>query len=451
MRTFARTSLRQAFSCISKARLIRALRAKKGDCHPISARRTALFPASVACENRWLSPFFRVRLSAGILTCLTVLAVSAPAQFGDAQRGAQVLRSRQCTVCHSVLGVGGTAGPDLGRRSLRQFTPAVLAASIWNHGPRMWRAMSERGIEIPLLTQRDVGDLYAYFYSLRYFEPLGDAARGRRVFQAKSCDRCHSLTKTGEPGIGPAVLDWDAVFDSILWIQEMWNHGARMAEAMEREGIEWPKFSTQEIVDLMVYVRNIPYLPHRVARLELGRVESGARVFRDHGCAQCHFIGEESGEESGGAEKGPRKIDLLAASGRAGTLSSLAVSMWNHLPLMSARAKSRAVRMTPFEGEEMGHLLAFLFDRLYFDVPGRPRRGMRIFARKNCGACHGAPGSDAPALRDGEGSFSLVGLTAAVWRHGPAMLAEMQSKGFAWPEFTPAEMADLVAFLNSPE
>ena len=417
MRTFARTSLRQASGYICEAREIRA----------------------------------RARLLAGILTCLTVLTVSAPAQFGEPQRGAQVLRSRQCTVCHSVLGVGGTAGPDLGRRSPRQFTPAALAASIWNHGPRMWRAMGERGIEIPLLTQRDVADLYAYFYSLRYFEPLGDAARGRRVFQAKSCYRCHSLTTTGETDMGPAVLEWNAVFDSILWIQEMWNHGARMAEGMEREGIPWPKFTTQEIVDLMVYVRNIPNLPRRVARLELGMVESGARVFRDHRCAQCHSIGEESGGASRGGEQGPRKIDLLAVSDRTGTLSSLAVSMWNHLPLMSARAKSRAVRMTPFEGGEMAHLLSFLFDRLYFEVAGRPRRGKRIFDSKNCGACHGAPGVEAPVLRGGEGRFSLVGLTAAVWRHGPAMLAEMQSKGFAWPEFTPAQMADLVAFLNSPE
>ncbi len=417
MRTFAHTSLRQASGYICEAREIRA----------------------------------RARLAAGILTCLTVLAVSAPAQFGDAQRGAQVLRSQQCTVCHSVLGVGGTAGPDLGRRSPHQSTPAALAASIWNHGPRMWRAMGERGIEIPLLTQRDVADLYAYFYSLRYFEPLGDAARGRRVFQAKNCYRCHALAQTGETGIAPAVHEWDAAFDSILWIQEMWNHGASMAQEMEREGIAWPKFTIQEIVDLMVYVRNIPNLPRRVAKLELGMVESGARIFRDHRCAQCHSIGEESGGASRGGERGPRKIDLLAASDGPGTLSSLAVSMWNHLPLMRARAKSQAVQMTPFEGEEMAHLLSFLFDRLYFEVVGRPRRGKRIFDSKNCGACHGAPGVEAPVLRGGEGRFSLIGMTAAVWRHGPTMHGEMQEKGLDWPEFTSTQMADLVAFLNRPE
>ena len=40
-------------------------------------------------------------------------------------------------------------------------------------------------------------------------------------------------------------------------------------------------------------------------------------------------------------------------------------------------------------------------------------------------------------------------LGTALFRHGASMLKTMQKENVAWPQFKPAEMSDLIAFLNS--
>ncbi len=40
-------------------------------------------------------------------------------------------------------------------------------------------------------------------------------------------------------------------------------------------------------------------------------------------------------------------------------------------------------------------------------------------------------------------------MVSVLWRHGPRMLDQMKTKGLAWPRFDGAQMADLIAYLNS--
>jgi cytochrome c1 len=40
-------------------------------------------------------------------------------------------------------------------------------------------------------------------------------------------------------------------------------------------------------------------------------------------------------------------------------------------------------------------------------------------------------------------------MVAALWDHGPQMLASMNARKLAWPRFTAQEMSDVVAYLNS--
>ena len=42
---------------------------------------------------------------------------------------------------------------------------------------------------------RHAADLFAYFYSARFFEKPGDAARGKRAFAVRGCSNCHGLTE----------------------------------------------------------------------------------------------------------------------------------------------------------------------------------------------------------------------------------------------------------------
>ena len=128
-----------------------------------------------------------------ILRALLLLATAARAQDrpDDARRGAQLFETQRCVVCHSINGVGGKEAPDLARRSIKEFTPSILAGAMWNHAAVMWRAMAARGIPPPRLEPPDVADLFAYFYSLHYFAMPGDAARGKQVFLER-CSSCHA-------------------------------------------------------------------------------------------------------------------------------------------------------------------------------------------------------------------------------------------------------------------
>jgi mono/diheme cytochrome c family protein len=375
-------------------------------------------------------------LAAAVLLFLLLAAPLWSQQPGDAWRGAQLLRESRCTVCHAIEGAGGGKAPDLARATTRSYTPATMAALLWNHGPAMWRALQQQGIQPAALSAEQMQDVYAYFYALRYFDPPGDAGRGKQVFTEKHCYRCHALTATAESA-GPPVSRWKMLADPVMWVRQMWNHAGAMSAQMEREGIAWPQFSVREMADLIVYTRNLPGLTLPPLSLRLGTAASGARVFELKNCAQCHTAG---GSESG-------KIDLLAAARREQTLSGLAVAMWNHRPLMEAAARARKVELLPLEAEEMADLLAYLFDRGYFQSAGDARRGARVFRAKNCSTCH-QQGGEAPELA-GRGPFPATAFAAAVWQHGPAMLERMGQRGSSWPTLTERDVADLIAFFAS--
>jgi mono/diheme cytochrome c family protein len=345
----------------------------------------------------------------------------AYAQYGDPRRGAAVFQERHCTVCHSIRGRGGGSAPDLARPTVKPFTAASLAAVMWNHGPAMWKAMAARNLEVPALAPNEIADLYAYFYSERYFEPPGDAARGKNVVIRKRCSSCHTPEK---------VAQWPALTDPVRWAQNMWNHSGHMLRAMEKAKIPWPELTAQEMVDLMVYAQNLPGA--RIAPPSLAAPDPavGEKLFEQHGCIRCHSLGARE----------PGRIDLLARKDAPRTLTEFATAMWNHGPQMRRRAEKSLTDILPFQEEEMNHLLAFLFSKRYFDEPGNPSRGERIHAARKCGACHD--------LKSKGIQFTAPWMASALWRHGPQMQAEMEKKGIRWPVFSGRDVADLISFLN---
>ena len=112
--------------------------------------------------------------------------------------------------------------------------------------------------------------------------------------------------------------------------------------------------------------------------------------------------------------------------------------------------RQKGVERPQFSDKEMGDLIAYLYAVRYFDEPGDPAAGKRVFAVKGCGRCHlrGESGASAPDLRRWSGHISPVMMARAVWNHGSAMAEKIREVGFVWPEFTGREMADLIAYLN---
>jgi mono/diheme cytochrome c family protein len=344
---------------------------------------------------------------------------------GDAQRGAQLFESQKCVSCHSVQGKGGKAAPDLGLRSARAFTPSLLASLMWNHAPQMWSAMEREGIPNPKLSEQQAADLYAYFFAFRYFERPGDAARGRQVFLSKKCGECHQPTEASAGG-APALVKWEGTGDAVSLARSMWNHAPRMRDEFAKRGIKWPEMNSQELTDLMVYVRSLPGSRNVESRFVAGESETGKSLFNAKGCDTCH------------------RGSLALESGRlrARTLTDLAVGLWNHAPKM--------VQLPPdINDVEMRRLVGYLWSMQYFESPGSATRGAKVFIAKKCATCHGNPAGGAPPLTAKTRQLDAIEVVSGLWQHGPGMLAAMKAKKLEWPRFRNEEMADLLAYVNS--
>jgi len=361
---------------------------------------------------------------------------------GSSVRGEELFRAKGCVECHAFGGVGGKIAPDLAQPNRTMRTPMQLASALWNHGPRMWQAQQSRQIR-PALDSIETADLFAYFYSLSYLSAPGNISEGSRVFERKGCADCHDKTPAAlshrirKSLVGPPISTWTSVDDPLAWAEHMWNHSAKILSELSRTGVKWPLFSTEDMVDLLAYLRSLPEARSQSAVFRPGDPEQG-RITFERSCDSCHSFGKSAAVP---------KIDLLERRAPR-LLTGYVAAMWNHAPVMQARAGSQF----PVLGAgDMSNLVAYLFAQRYFYEEGNARRGALLFQTKNCAVCHEQrrKQTGAPDLTVSPERYSPITMSAAVWRHGPAMFKTIERENLAWPELKPSEMSDLITYLNS--
>ncbi len=355
--------------------------------------------------------------------------------------GAQVFGAKGCVTCHSVNGLGGKVGPDLGRIPQRRSF-YELAATMWNHLPRMGAEMRERGIERPQMTAQDVADLIAFLFTIDYFDPPGDVESGRRLFSDRKCVVCHQVGPYGGV-IGPN-LDFLGNYGSpILVAAAMWNHGPRMMEAMRAKGLERPTFSGSELTDLVTYLESVSPEPLQGSLFVLpGRAADGRVIFVEKGCIQCHRVGGQGGRLG---------VDL-AERGRQLGLMEFAAAMWNKAPSMISTMRQLGITVPQLGAVEMADLVAYLYSVQYFAEAGEAASGERRLREKGCVRCHtikGRGGESAPDLALAKGMDTAAGVISSLWNHALVMQAAMESQGVSWPTFRPQDMADIAAFFEA--
>jgi mono/diheme cytochrome c family protein len=364
------------------------------------------------------------------------IGLQAATVAADSSRGTQVFQTLECIQCHSINGKGAEPkgdsklGPDLGKRIDRGFTPASFAATMWNHAPAMWAAMGRQpGIEgqgvAAKFDEQASMDLFAYFYSVHLFDKLGDAGRGKQVFSTGHCSACHGLTEAKTPGAKP-VSEWTSIGQPIELVDAMWNHAATMRGEFAKRKLGWPELTSQDLADLLVWLRNLPETTGVQTRLEITAGANGEALFTSKGCASCH---------AGSNSLGPKLKGL--------TLNDIAVAMWNHEPKMAAAAPQ-------LEAGEMRELVSWLWAGQFFEDSGNAAAGEHVFASKHCIICHNDGTGGAPKLTGAGRTYSSATMVSALWRHGPRMLDQMKAKGVVWPRFEGQDMANLIAYLNGP-
>jgi mono/diheme cytochrome c family protein len=364
--------------------------------------------------------------------CLIFAAgVHAATVSADSTRGAEVFELQGCGQCHALNGVGPKIGPDLGQVADRGFTPAALAATMWNHAPQMWVETKLRSVPPPSMDEQQAADLFAFFYALRFFEEPGDAARGKSLFESKKCAECHGINEPLASGstIRP-VSQWRDAGAPLELVQTMWNHSTAMRDEMARRKITLPQLSGQDLADLLVYTRRAAKQQTAFPPvLQPTGEEAGKALFESKKCTTCH---------------GPM-THFLSTELRDQSLTDIAAGMWNH-------GLDMRLSDTTFAPGEMRRIADYIWYSRAVEGAGEEGRGAAVFTSKKCSVCHDDPSSGAPSLAGLTANgkyFSGSTMVSALTQHGPAMLDKMREKHLAWPHFTGEEMSSLIAYLNT--
>lgn len=102
--------------------------------------------------------------------------------------------------------------------------------------------------------------------------------------------------------------------------------------------------------------------------------------------------------------------------------------------------------------QEARDLAAYLYTLHYFDRPGRPEVGKRLFSDKKCIVCHqveGLGGTVGPSVDVFKRLSSPLYVASAMWNHGPEMADAMKAQGIERPTLSAEELRDLIAYLSA--
>lgn len=263
---------------------------------------------------------------------------------------------------------------------------------------------------------------------------------GRLLFESKGCHQCHGVAGSGE-GIGPNLGEGRFSGSFLDLGAALWDHVPGMGVAFEASGVDWPTLTPDEASQLIGFLYFIDYLGRP------GDVQAGEEIFRTQGCAACHTLGE------GRPKVGPDLSQLR----RFASPLFIAEAIWNHGPTMFETMRARDVRPPHFEEGDLADLSAFIRQRArpgpqerVLLTPGNPNQGRELFRARGCAGCHGDSGhggGEGPDLSRVGLHRSAEGIAGTMWNHALTMSAVMEQRGIGWPEFTPSELADVVAFL----
>jgi len=174
---------------------------------------------------------------------------------GRADEGHRLFTEKGCVLCHSAGGKGGRVGPDLAERGL-PWSLTQFAATMWNKAPAMMKEMKARAVSVPRLQAREMSDLVAYLYAVRYFAEAGDPRKGRELATAKGCLGCHSLESRGGK-VGPDLAQVKGLDSAAAVIAALWNHGFIMAERAERRHVAWPRLRPEEMAHVVAFLQSV--------------------------------------------------------------------------------------------------------------------------------------------------------------------------------------------------
>jgi mono/diheme cytochrome c family protein len=188
-----------------------------------------------------------------LVPALAIIAALSGCSRGAATNGQKLFVSNKCASCHGDKGQGGPA-PALVGNSGPASSPDALAAAMWSHATKMWQAVDAAKIARPQITAEQAADLYAYLSGgSGGQDPVGTAARGQQVFEAKLCASCHEQGYSSDTS-APNLAAKAGQFSGFSMVAALWQHGSGMLARMVAQNKEWQVLSAQEMADILAYL-----------------------------------------------------------------------------------------------------------------------------------------------------------------------------------------------------
>jgi cytochrome c2 len=171
---------------------------------------------------------------------------------GSPRRGRDIFAAKRCVSCHSIAGVGGKGGPDLGARP-RDLVGSVssIAALMWNHSQAMTAEFARRGVPRVTFSGGEMADIIAYLYFVNYANVRANPEHGGLLFVDK-CSPCHSLGAGRQ--VGPDLQAAPGLSDPVAIMAAMWNHSAAMEQELRKHGLPWPRLEPGDAADLTAFL-----------------------------------------------------------------------------------------------------------------------------------------------------------------------------------------------------
>src|SRR5437588_859482 len=79
---------------------------------------------------------------------------------------------------------------------------------------------------------------------------------------------CHGITTAMVSG-APPVVAWESIGHPIALARHMWNHATLMKEEQAKKRFNWPELTTQDLSDMLVWLRNLPETRQKAAAFDL--------------------------------------------------------------------------------------------------------------------------------------------------------------------------------------
>ena len=152
--------------------------------------------------------------------------------------GAPLFQSKGCADCHQ--------GRLALEERLRNVSMTSMAVAMWNHQANMKQSP-------PKLSQEEMRQILGYIWGRQYFRGRGDAARGQKVFAEKGCAGCHNDASSGAPRLSKTPEG----YSDITMMSVLWRHGPAMLDRMKQRNLAWPRFTPEQMGDLIAYLGSL--------------------------------------------------------------------------------------------------------------------------------------------------------------------------------------------------